>query len=133
MPERAVQSGAMGTEVRSLGCPDGMTDTWPSRVGRHTVGAHFLYVRSQPIGTAMAARMNPKHDEATRQKIQTSQLINRLQSYINGEVKMETGQVTAALGLLKKSLPDLASVQHSGEEGGPLKMVIEWNKTPSES
>ena len=91
--------------------------------------------REELQGIEMAARINPKHDEATRQKIQTSQLINRLQSFINGEVKMETAQVTAALGLLKKSLPDLAAVQHSGDDGGPIKMVIEWNKTnsPSES
>ena len=81
----------------------------------------------------MATRINLKHDEATRQKIQTSQLINRLQTFINGECEMGTAQVTAALGLLKKSLPDLAAVQHSGEDGGPIKMVIEWNKTNSPS
>lgn len=52
-------------------------------------------------------RLNPEHDERTRAKIQTSQIINRLQSFIFGEVKMEPPQVTAALGLLKKTLPDM--------------------------
>jgi hypothetical protein len=57
----------------------------------------------------MATRLNPKHDEATRQKIQTSQLVNRLQEFIFGEAQMEKSQVTAALGLLKKTLPDLSA------------------------
>ena len=54
-------------------------------------------------------RLNPKHDEHTRLKIQTSQIVNRLNSYINGDVQMEASQVTAALGLLKKTLPDLSA------------------------
>lgn len=64
----------------------------------------------------MAARLNPSHDARTRDKIKTSQLINRLTSFVNGQVEMSSGQVTAALGLLKKTLPDLSSshVEHSG-------------------
>lgn len=57
-------------------------------------------------------RLNPQHDERTRAKIQTSQIINRLESFINGDVKMEPAQVTAALGLIKKTLPDLAAQQN---------------------
>jgi hypothetical protein len=53
-------------------------------------------------------RLNPQHDERTRAKIQTSQIINRLQSFINGECKLSAPQVTAALGLLKKTTPDLS-------------------------
>jgi len=62
----------------------------------------------------MAARLNPQHDQRTRLKIKTSQLINRLQSFVNGKVEMQPHQVSAALGLLKKTLPDLASIEHSG-------------------
>lgn len=65
----------------------------------------------------MATRLNPKHDEATRQKIQTSQLVNRLQDFILGDAKMEKSQVTAALGLLKKTLPDLSAVTMDGSLG----------------
>lgn len=68
----------------------------------------------------MAARFDPKHDARTREKIQTSQLINRLNSFVNGEVKLEPAQVTAALGLLKKTLPDLQAVAHSGADGKDL-------------
>ena len=55
-------------------------------------------------------RLNPEHDDRTRAKIQTSQIVNRLKRFINGEVEMSAAQVTAALGLLKKVLPDLTAV-----------------------
>jgi len=54
-------------------------------------------------------------EDTVRKKIQTSQIVNRLISFVNGDVKLEAAQVTAALGLLKKALPDLTSVEHSGE------------------
>ena len=37
---------------------------------------------------------------------------------------MDSSQVTAALGVLKKSLPDLASIEHKGEGGGPI--TVTW-------
>lgn len=55
-------------------------------------------------------RLNPEHDKRTKAKIQTSQIINRLSSFINGEIELSAAQVTAALGLLKKTMPDLSSV-----------------------
>lgn len=64
----------------------------------------------------MPARVNKiRHDENTRAKIQAGNIITRLMKFIDGEIKMEAAQVTAALGLLKKSLPDLTSVEISGE------------------
>jgi hypothetical protein len=60
-------------------------------------------------------RLNPAHDARTRAKIQTSQLINRLQAFVNGKVELQPAQVTAALGLLRKTIPDLAAIEHSGE------------------
>jgi hypothetical protein len=64
-------------------------------------------------------RLNPQHDDRTRAKIQTSQIINRLTSFVNGEVEMSAPQVTAALGLLKKTLPDLShsEVNHTVKRG----------------
>ncbi len=62
---------------------------------------------------ANGVRLNPTHDSKARAKIQTSQLINRLHQLVNGEVEMAPHQVTAALGLLRKTLPDLSQV--SGE------------------
>lgn len=62
-------------------------------------------------------RLNPQHDERTRAKIQTSQIINRLNSYIKSEVSMEPAQVTAALGLLRKTLPDLTATTLDASQG----------------
>src|SRR5262245_43971379 len=60
-------------------------------------------------------RLNPQQDDRTRSAIQTSQLVNRLTALVKGEVEMPPHAVTAALGLLRKTLPDLTSVEHSGE------------------
>jgi hypothetical protein len=73
----------------------------------------------------MAARLNPKHDEATRQKIQTSQLVNRLNSFALGEndptsgkpIEISQTQLKAMEILLRKSLPDLSSVTIDGSLG----------------
>jgi hypothetical protein len=60
-------------------------------------------------------RLNPEHDERTRAKIQTSQLINRLKDHVFGKCELTATQVRAAEVLLRKSIPDLAAIQHSGE------------------
>jgi len=59
-------------------------------------------------------RLNPAHDDRTRAKIQTSQIINRLEKLVKGEIKMTSQQVTAAGILLKKTLPDLSAVTMDG-------------------
>ena len=70
----------------------------------------------------MAARLRTYQQDEVRAKIQTTQLINRLTGIATGEI---TGdglgvQVTAALGLLKKVLPDLASTELSGDAANPV-------------
>lgn len=86
----------------------------------------------------MAARVTKiRHDENTRQKIQVAQILNRLNSLIMGKIDMPPHAVTAALGLLKKALPDLQSVEISGEiqrtyvARMPAKVggIDEWQKT----
>lgn len=54
----------------------------------------------------MAARLNPRHQEMVRNKIKASQLINRLQDHVLKGVEMAPSAVAAALGLLKKVIPD---------------------------
>jgi hypothetical protein len=64
----------------------------------------------------MAARVNKiRHDDETRKKIKTSQLLNRLQNHALGECEMTATQIRAAEVCLKKVLPDLAGIEHSGE------------------
>jgi hypothetical protein len=63
-------------------------------------------------------------EEKTRQKIQSSQIANRLISFVNGEIVLEPAQVTAATTLLKKVLPDLANVTHSGDKDNPIQLTV---------
>lgn len=68
----------------------------------------------------MAARIRKiRHDEETRAKIKASQLVNRLTEHVLGGIEMTSTQVRAAEVLLRKVLPDLASVEHSGEISNP--------------
>lgn len=85
----------------------------------------------------MAARTNKiRHDDETRAKIKAGNIITRLQKLIAGEIEMPPHAVTAALGLLRKSLPDLTSVEHSGEvtktyvlrAPAPVSDMAEWRK-----
>lgn len=80
----------------------------------------------------MAARLNPKQDERARSAIQTTQLVKRLQQFALGlpgdqgeAVEMDATKLRAVEILLRKTLPDLSAVQHSGDDGGPLKIIIE--------
>lgn len=73
----------------------------------------------------MAARLNPSHDLRTRAKIQTSQLINRLADHVKGACDLSATQVRAAEILLKKTLPDLGSIELTGKDGGPIPVSLE--------
>jgi hypothetical protein len=72
----------------------------------------------------VAVRKRLYHPDEVREKIQTSQLVNRLNSFVNGEIELSPHQVTAALGLIRKTMPDLASTEHSGEVSVPFVMAI---------
>ena len=73
----------------------------------------------------MAARLNARHDDEARKKIQTSQLVNRLHSNAMGEIEMSPAQVQSAKILLDKSLPNLANVTVGGDSDNPVAMVVE--------
>ncbi len=70
-------------------------------------------------------RLNPKHDERTRAKIQTSQIINRLEKLVKGEIEMSAQQIRAAEILLRKSLPDLQSLSVEGHHSIEAKNISE--------
>lgn len=74
----------------------------------------------------MAARTRKiRHDDETRKKIQTTQLINRLTDHALGKIDLDNTQVRAIEVLLKKSLPDLAQVTHQGDVDAPLQVIVE--------
>ena len=73
----------------------------------------------------MAARTNRiQIDENTRRKIQASQLINRLTDHILKDTDMSATQVNAALGLLKKSLPDLKQLDIDGQMDTRTTLIV---------
>ena len=68
-----------------------------------------------------------------RTRIQTSMIIERLNAFTAGKTEMSRGQVAAALGLLRKTLPDLSSVELGGRDGAPLQVsIIKFNDLPED-
>lgn len=59
----------------------------------------------------MAARLRPHHSEEVRSKIQTSQLINVLEKHVFEGTDLKKSQVSAAIALLRKTIPDLQSIE----------------------
>lgn len=53
--------------------------------------------------------------EEHRLKISKSNILSRLIKCAEGEIEMSSVQANVALGLMRKVMPDLASVEHSGE------------------
>ena len=72
----------------------------------------------------MAARLRSKHQDEVRTKIQTSQLINRLQDHALGEDELSPTRIRAIEVLLKKTLPDLTATEISGDADAPLQTEL---------
>lgn len=74
--------------------------------------------------------LNPARQEEIRAKIKSTLIINKLENHILNGVEMTSSQVTAALGLLKKTTPDLsalsAEVNHTGN------VIIQLSNTDAE-
>jgi hypothetical protein len=64
----------------------------------------------QPRGRTKGFVMSDEH----RVKIQNSNILNTLIQHVKGEREMSATQVTAGIALLKKVLPDLQAIEHSG-------------------
>ncbi len=61
-----------------------------------------------------------------RARISTAKLIKQLEDHALGKLELRPTQVSAALGLLKKALPDLgkAPVKSAGKKA--RKLVVAW-------
>ncbi len=71
----------------------------------------------------MAARNRVGLSENTRKRIQTTMIVKRLTDHIlakDDQDLMTQSQVSAALGLIKKTLPDMKMHEHSGVDGADL-------------
>ncbi len=71
----------------------------------------------------MAKRKQLWHPADVRQKIQVSQLINRLTNHaLSDDPIMDASQVNAAKILIGKAIPDLSAVTLGGDEENPVKV-----------
>lgn len=77
----------------------------------------------------MAARNKPLHPikvAEMREKIRATLLIKKLENHVLDNAGLDASQVTAALGLLKKIVPDLSAVELSSDPEKPVKIVFGW-------
>lgn len=64
----------------------------------------------------MAARTRKiRHDAETREKIRAAHIIRRFQLHFNGKLELSKDQISTGKILLDKCLPDLQSVEYSGD------------------
>lgn len=78
----------------------------------------------------MAGRpINKLHQEDVRKKIQVSQLLNVLQNHALGTTEdLSPTRMKAIEILLRKSMPDMASVTISGDADQPIQHIVTWAK-----
>jgi hypothetical protein len=69
----------------------------------------------------MAVRDNGIHSERVKQRIQTTQLVKRLQDDALGKIELTDGQRKSAIFLLSKTLADPAREMHIEHSGS-----IQW-------
>jgi hypothetical protein len=73
--------------------------------------------------------INKLHQEDVRKKIQVSQLLNVLQNHALGQTdELSPTRMKAIEILLRKSMPDMASVTISGDADQPLQHIVTWAK-----
>lgn len=79
---------------------------------------------------AATKKPNKEQQERTRAAIQTTQLVKRLQFYALGQndendqpVNLDSNRLKAIEVLLRKSLPDLSTVQLQGDKENPVRIT----------
>lgn len=66
------------------------------------------------------ASTSPTHAAAIRTRIKAGVIVDCLEKHVVGKREMSATQVTAALGLLRKVVPDMAQLEHAGPGGEDL-------------
>jgi hypothetical protein len=74
-----------------------------------------------------ADRLTFRQAAKSRSAIRTTTIINHLQEHVSGEREMSATQVSAGLGLLRKTLPDLKVTEAELNDDGALS-PISWDK-----
>jgi len=68
-----------------------------------------------------------ERQEKWRESISSAKLLKRLDDFALGLIELDRDRIKAIEILLKKTMPDLKAVEHSGEVGG--KLIININKS----
>jgi hypothetical protein len=81
------------------------------------------------------AALREEHAVAVRERIQTTQLVERLQKFALGDknVKMTAAQIKATEMLLDKSVPNLASIKHEVDSKSVTFLISTEAEEPQQS
>jgi hypothetical protein len=72
----------------------------------------------------MAAHHRKRHTERARRAIRDTKLVKRLQDHALGLVEMQPTEVRAAMYLVDKKLPSLASLDGNGNAVGDRQVTV---------
>ena len=75
--------------------------------------------RGRPPGSGKGVRFGEEH----RDKIRKSNIFRHLLDHVEGKRELSTTQVQVGLAMMKKILPDLSSVEVTGDETNPLNVA----------
>lgn len=75
-------------------------------------------------GMHKRASTSAAYAEAVRARIRAGGIAKRLEGHVLGKVEMSSTQVQAALGLLKKVVPDQQATEITGKDGGPVETSL---------
>jgi hypothetical protein len=73
---------------------------------------------------SITAKLNPRHQQLIRDKINAALLIERLTECALGQTELTSQQMKAIEILLKKSVPDLSSVEMTGDADAPILLKV---------
>jgi hypothetical protein len=73
---------------------------------------------------SITAKLNPRHQQLIRDKINAALLIEKLQDCALNGLELTSQQMKAIEILLKKSVPDLQSVELTGNTEAPMIMKV---------
>jgi hypothetical protein len=73
---------------------------------------------------SITAKLNPRHQQLIRDKINAALLVERLTECALGQTELTSQQMKAIEILLKKSVPDLSSVELTGDADAPVIVKV---------
>jgi hypothetical protein len=73
---------------------------------------------------SITAKLNPRHQQLIRDKINAGLLVERLTECALGQLELTSQQMKAIEILLKKSVPDLSAVEMTGDSDAPILLKV---------